>query len=217
VPLTWYSDPVMAITRSTEAPPPPKRRLPIQIANEAKMVKATIDLLQDHQVDQITSRMIAERSGTATNYISRYFGGRDGLLLAVAGELSLRISDLVRSEQSVLGIDQPGNYVTRIMAIPEVDMWFKVYRYLSGRDLPDMRPRGKPQLVQSVEDAISLIFGLEGEYVPICANIFLTYLMGNAGFGAFLGTTDDEAERSLEAMGALVRLLVEQSRNQAPA
>ena len=203
--------------RETEAPPAPKRRLPIQIANEAKMIKATIDLLHDHQVDQITSRMIAETSGTATNYISRYFGGRDGLLLAVAGELSQQISDLVRSEESVLGIGLPGNYVTRIMSIPAVDMWFKVYRYLSGRNLPEIRPHGKPALVASVEEAISLIFGLEGEYVPICANIFLTYILGNAGFGAFLGTTDEEAERSLEAMSLIVSLLVEHNRTQASA
>ena len=47
----------------------PKRRLPIQIANEAKMISATIELLEVHPVDQITSRMIAESSGTATNYI----------------------------------------------------------------------------------------------------------------------------------------------------
>jgi len=187
----------------------PKRRLPIQIANEAKMTKATIDLLQVHQVDQITSRMIAQASGTATNYISRYYGGKDGLLLAVASELSRRISDLVRSEQSVLEIDRPGNYVTRIMAIPEVAMWFKVYRYLTSRDLTDIHAHGKPQLVHSVEEAIQLIFGLEGEYVPVCANIFITYIMGNAAFGSFLGTTDDDAEAALVAMATVVELLVE--------
>ena len=181
------------------------------------MVEATIDLLGDHQVDEITSRMIAEASGTATNYISRYFGGRDGLLLAVATELSLRISDLVRSEESILGIDRPGSYVARIMGIPEVEMWFKVYRYLSGRGLPDTRPRTKPALVASVEDAIQLIFGLEGEYLPICANIFLTYIMGNAAFGPFLGTTDDEAEQVLGAMSTIVTLLVEHARGQASA
>ena len=181
------------------------------------MIKATIDLLQDHQVDQITSRMIAETSGTATNYISRYFGGRDGLLLAVAGELGHRISDLVRSEESVLEIDRPGNYVTRIMSIPEVEMWFKVYRYLSGRNLPEIRPHGKPALVASVEEAISLIFGIEGEYVPVLANIFLTYILGNAGFGTFLGTTNDEAERSLEAMATIAGLLAEHSRTTASA
>ena len=72
----------------------PKRRLPIQVANEARMIAATIDLLQVHSVEEITSRMIAEASGTATNYISRYFGGKDGLLAAVADDLGRRISDM---------------------------------------------------------------------------------------------------------------------------
>jgi len=193
-----------------------KRRLPIQIANEAKMIAATIDLLEVNPVDEITSRMIAERSGTATNYISRYFGGKDGLLVAVAGELSQRISDLVRSERSVLDPDQQGNYVTNIKAIPEISLWFKVYRYLTGRDLPPVRPHtGKPPLVASIEEAITLFFGIEGRYVPICANIFITYIMGNAAFGTFLGTTDDDAQESLNAMATLVGIMIEQSRKDA--
>ncbi|MGA2835275.1 MAG: TetR/AcrR family transcriptional regulator [Acidimicrobiales bacterium] len=207
----------MTVTAAAEqAGETPKRRLPIQIANEAKMISATIELLEVGPVDEITSRMIAERSGTATNYISRYFGGKDGLLVAVAGELSQRISDLVRSEKSVLDPDQQGNYVTNIKAIPEISLWFKVYRYLTGRDLPPIRPHvGKPPLITSVEEAISLIFGIEGRYVPICANIFITYIMGNAAFGAFLGTTDDEAQESLNAMATLVNIMVEQSRKDA--
>jgi AcrR family transcriptional regulator len=204
----------MAITTAPESVAPTvKRRLPIQVANEEKMIKATIELLADYQLDEITSRMIAERSGTATNYISRYFQGRDGLFLAVASEISRRISDLVRSEKSIIEIDRPGNYVTRILAIPEVDMWFKVYRYLSTRNLPAVEPHGKPPLVAALEEAITLIFGLEGEYVPICANIFVTYIMGYAAFGPFLGATDDEAEQALATMSTFVNVLVEQSRS----
>jgi AcrR family transcriptional regulator len=208
----------MTITRTPDfAEPVPKRRLPIQIANEARMLDATIELLRDHPVDEITSRMIAQTSGTATNYISRYFGGRDGLFLAVASQLSLRISGLVRSEESVIEIDRPGNYVTRIMTIPEVAMWFKVYRYLSGRELPGLRSKEKPALVTSVEEAITLIFGLEGEYVPICANVFLTYIMGYAAFGPFLGATDEEAEQALATMATAVTLLVEHNAARANA
>jgi AcrR family transcriptional regulator len=208
----------MTITRTPDfAEPVPKRRLPIQIANEARMLDATIELLRDHPVDEITSRMIAQTSGTATNYISRYFGGRDGLFLAVASQLSLRISGLVRSEESVIEIDRPGNYVTRIMTIPEVAMWFKVYRYLSGRELPGLRSKEKPALVASVEEAITLIFGLEGEYVPICANVFLTYIMGYAAFGPFLGATDEEAEQALATMATAVTLLVEHNAARANA
>ena len=199
---------------------PRKRRLPIQVANEAKMIDATIDLLRTHQVDEITSRMIAEESGTATNYISRYFGGRDGLVLAVAAELGRRIEALIRSEESAIQIDQPGNYLTRIMAIPEVDMWFKTYRYLTSRNLPVNRVADKPPLVGSVEDAITLLFGLEGEYVPVFANIFITYVLGNAAFGKFLGTSEEDADSALGAMAMLVTMVVERddrSKSDRPA
>ena len=197
-----------AITPPTERTDPPKRRLPIQIANEARMIEATIRLLGDHPVDEITSRMIAKESGTATNYISRYFGGRDGLFLAVAVELGHRISDMIRSERSILDVTSSDSYVTRIMSIPDVATWFTVYRYLSSRNLPGNPPQAKPAVVSAIEDSIALIFGLEGEDVAVWANIFLTYLLGNAAFGTVLGTSDRAAEAALEAMGNVVTMLV---------
>jgi AcrR family transcriptional regulator len=190
----------------------PKRRLPIQIANEQKMIDATIELLGVHEVDAITSRMIADASGTATNYISRYFDGRDGLLAAVADELGVRITALVRGDKSIMRFDQPGNHLARITAIPEVSLWFKLYRYLTGRNLPTSGQSGKPPLVKAVEESISHMFGLEGVDVSVCANIFLTYTMGNEAFGEFLGTTDDEAEAALLAMYNVVRLLAAEDR-----
>ena len=188
----------------------PKRRLPIQIANEKRMIDATIDLLRVHEVDDITSRMIADASGTATNYISRYFGGRDGLLAAVADELGLRISAMVRSDESLLmRFDQPGNHLTRITSNPEVALWFRLYRYLAGHNIrTSTMQSGKPPIVSAVEEAISLVFGLEGRYLAICANLFLTYTMGNAAFGSALGTTDDEAEATLQTMYEVVDLLM---------
>src|SRR5665213_1668930 len=196
---------------------PAKRRLPIQVANEAKMIAATIELLHVHDVDDITSRMIAEASGTATNYISRYFGGRDALLAAVADELGMRISALVRGDPSIMRFDQPGNHLSRITTIPEVALWFKLYRYLTGRNAPASTMRsGKPPIVHAVEASISSIFGLEGKYLPICANLFLTYTMGNQAFGGFLGTSDEEAEETLVTMYQVVHLLMGQSALSAP-
>jgi hypothetical protein len=95
-------------------------------------------------------------------------------------------------------------------------MWFKVYRYPSTRNLPDVDAHGKPPLVAAIEEAITLIFGLEGEYVPVCANIFVTYIMDYASFGAFLGATDDEAEQTLATTATFVKLLVEQGPSVSP-
>ncbi len=188
-----------------------RRRLPIRIANEARMIHATIDLVGRYDVHEVTSRMIADASGTATNYITRYFGSRDGLMWAAADELGVRLGELIDSGMPLLRLDQSGTRLTRMTSRPEVTLWFKLYRYLTGRTMPPARPReGRSPLVVAVERAISRETGLEGRYLPICANVFLTYTMGNEAFGDLLGTTPDEAEEVLVAMYEMVGLLMAQ-------
>jgi AcrR family transcriptional regulator len=199
----------MAITferETTEAAP--KRRLPIQIANEAKTVRATIELLGTHDVDQITSRMIADASGTATNYISRYFGGRDGLLAAVADELGMRIATQIDGFEHQPGLDAPGAFLVHAVAIPEAFLWFKLFRHLAGRNLPSSaHPGGKPPLIEACESAMSRIFRIEGDDVPFWSNLVVTYILGNLAFGALLGTTAEENDRTLRKLAAVVETL----------
>jgi len=185
-----------------------KRRLPIQIANEARMVRATIELLEHFEVDQITSRMIADTSETATNYIARYFGGRDGLLAATADELGQRIAAQVDAFPTRPDADDPGQFLAHAVAIPEVGLWFKVFRHLAGRNRsPSAHRGGKPPLVAACDSAIGRIFRIEGEDVPLWSNIFITYMMGNMAFGALLGTSDEEGSRSVAVLAAVVETL----------
>jgi len=188
----------------------PKRRLPIQIANEARMIRATIELLETHEVDQITSRMIAERSDTATNYISRYFGGRDGLLAATADELGHRIAEQIDAFGNDPGSDDPRAFLVQAMAIPESVMWFRLFRHLAGRNLPSStHPGGKPPLIAACDAAIARVFRIEGEDALFWSNVFVTYVMGNMAFGSLLGTTDDESDRALVRLAAVVENLRE--------
>ena len=182
-----------------------KRRLPIQIANEARMVRATIELLEHYDVDQITSRMIADTSETATNYIARYFGGRDGLLAATADELGQRIAVQVDQFPNRPDADDPAGFLAHAVAIPEVGLWFKVFRHLAGRNLPSSaHPGGKPALVAACDSAIGRIFRIEGEDVALWSNVFVTYMMGNMAFGALLGTSDEESSRTLGMLAAVL-------------
>ncbi|HEX7443965.1 MAG TPA: hypothetical protein VF320_08770 [Acidimicrobiales bacterium] len=182
-----------------------KRRLPIQIANEARMVRAMIELLEHYEVDQITSRMIADTSETATNYIARYFGGRDGLLAATADELGQRIAAQVDEFPIRPDADDPAEFLAHAVAIPEVGLWFKVFRHLAGRNLPSStHPGVKPPLVAACDSAIGRIFRIEGEDVALWSNVFVTYMMGNMAFGALLGTSDEESSRTLEMLAAVL-------------
>lgn len=185
-----------------------KRRLPIQIANEAKMVRATIVLLEDYDVDQITSRMIADASETATNYIARYFGGRDGLLAATADELGQRIAAQVDEFTTRPDAVDPGEFLAHAVAIPEVVLWFKVFRHLAGRNVPSSaHPGGKPALIAACDAAIGHIFRIEGEDVALWSNVFVTYMMGNMAFGALLGTSDQEGDRTVAMLATVVETL----------
>ncbi len=186
----------------------PKRRLPIQIANETRMIRATIELLETHEVDQITSRMIAERSETATNYISRYFGGRDGLLAATADELGHRIARQIDVFGTDPELDDPGEFLVRAMAVPESLLWFRLFRHLAGRNLPSSaHPGGKPPLIAACDAAIARMFGIEGEDATFWSNVFVTYIMGNMAFGTLLGTTAAESDRALVKLAVVVKTL----------
>ena len=172
---------------------PNRRRLPIQIANEAKMIRATIDLLGEHEVGEITSRMIAERSGTATNYISRYFGGRDALLSATAMELGWRIADEMDGFAVRPELQEALPFLEAVVAMPEVALWFKLFRYLSARNLTPARGSGsRSPVVVACDAAVARIFRIDGEDVQFWSNVFLTYLLGGLSFKALLGTDDDE-------------------------
>ena len=187
---------------------PNRRRLPIQIANEAKMIRATIELLGDHDVGDITSRMIADRSGTATNYISRYFGGRDALLSATATELGWRIADQMDEYGTQSDLQEPLPFLETVVSMPEVALWFKLFRYLSARNLTRTRDRGsRSPVVVACDDAVARIFRIEGEDVRFWSNVFLTYMLGGLSFNALLGTDDGEGEKVLARLGRIVEVL----------
>jgi AcrR family transcriptional regulator len=198
----------MTLTIERDPVGPNRRRLPIQIANEAKMIRATIELLGGHEVGEITSRMIAERSGTATNYISRYFGGRDALLSATANELGWRIAEAMDDYGRQPELQEALPFLEAVVSMPEVALWFKLFRYLSARNLTVARgPGTRSPVAVACDDAVARIFRLEGDEVQFWSNVFLTYLLGGLSFNALLGTDDDEGGKVLARLGRIVEVL----------
>jgi AcrR family transcriptional regulator len=198
----------MSLTIDRSSAGPAKRRLPIQIANEERMITATIDLLGEHEVADITSRMIAERSGTATNYISRYFGGRDALLSAVVEELGWRIAHRMDEFGTRPELQDPTAYLVAVVALPEVGLWFQVSRYLSSRGVTRARtPGGRSPVVVATESAVARIFGIDSPEAAFWTNVVLTYLMGGLAFGNQLGTGHDEGVKVLARLGRAVEVI----------
>ena len=199
----------MTLTIERDPVGPNRRRLPIQIANEAKMIRATIELLGDHEVGEITSRMIAERSGTATNYISRYFGGRDALLSATAKELGWRIAEPMDGygRQPELqeplpvpgggGGDARGGAVVQAVPLPRPP----------GTSPWHVAPGTRSPVAVACDDAVARIFRIEGDEVQFWSNVFLTYMLGGLSFNALLGTDDEEGGKVLARLGRIVEVL----------
>ncbi len=48
---------------------------------QERLLKATLEIANEHGVDQATTRRIAERAGVNLQLIQYYFGGKDGMLL----------------------------------------------------------------------------------------------------------------------------------------
>ncbi len=126
------------------------------------MVEAAIALPDEFEVAQITSRMIAERSGTATNYTSRSLDGRDALLATTAEELGRRTAceteDLDERPES----DEPLALLEAVVSISEVRLWFQLFRYLSARSPTEVRESdSKPPLVAACEDGEKVLAKLD--------------------------------------------------------
>jgi AcrR family transcriptional regulator len=197
----------MSSLTTPEAPVAPRRKLPKQILNETKMVNAAIDLLRDRSVDEVTSRLIADYSGTTVSYLTRYWGGRDEFLVDVAIELGRRINVLVRAEQLQIDLDNVADGLERFLAMADVQVWFKLHRYLAGRDqLRALEPDRPSALLVSFQEGVADLFGLDAEESMSWAVLLLTLLMGNQAFGPLLGSTEAQFRSALDHLADALKL-----------
>jgi hypothetical protein len=105
-------------------------------------------------------------------------------------------------------MEDPLTYLQAMVTMPEVNLWFKLHRYLAARNLTLVREPGvKSPLVQACDEAVARIFRIEGEDVQFWSNVFLTYMMGGLTFGRLIGTTDEEGGRVLARLGRIVEVL----------
>ena len=185
----------------------PRRKLPKQILNETKMVNAAIDLLRDRSVDDVTSRLIADYSGTTVSYLTRYWGGRDEFLVDVAIEIGRRINVLVRAERMVIDMDNVATSLEQFVSMADVQVWFKLHRYLAGRDqLRNLEPDRPSALLVSFQDAVASLFRLDAEESMSWAVLIITLLMGNQAFGPLLGSSEYQFRGALDHLVDALKL-----------
>jgi len=183
------------------------RKLAKQLANEARMVDAAITLLLGHTVAEVTNVAVADASQTQPSYVTRYFGSRDEFLLAVADELAGRIAARNLGLRVLLAPPDGESRFAEIFALPEVESWFKLWRYLVGTDLLERSPRqgDGPLLAAGIEN-LQRQLGFPPEEARTWALVTLISVLGYRVSGGVLGITPEEAAAVADkVIGSLVR------------
>jgi len=190
----------------TEVPRRSSKRA-TQLRNEQRMVRTTIDLLANRSVDEVTSRVIADASGTNVSYIIRYFGSRDAMLAVVADELCASIVELILEHGGQVGDDEVLSFFAAVSSEPEVAIWIKLNRHLTSYYAASaQRPGGTIQVMRAVEAVMASVLGVSSANARPMAVLAMTLLVGNDILAPALGTTDQEFAMALElATAAVVR------------
>ena len=154
---------------------------------KAVMIEATISLLREIPVRELSTRKIEERAGLDRRAITRQFGGELGLFIATLEELNRR-----SLERSKALPQDSSNYMNEELK-PRSDLF--AFLILSGVDngrLKEMQP--SPEIVQEFDTR----FGLDSETPPAIREALLALLQGLILSRSFFGpsSTRDTPENA---------------------
>ena len=165
-------------------------RRPRVAAPQAKavLIDATISLLREIPVTELSTRKIEERAGLDRRAITRQFGGELGLFIATLEELNRR--SLERSK--ALPHDS-SNYMNEELKLRSDLLAFLIVSGVDNERLKEMHPL--PEVVQEFETR----FGLDSETPPAIREALLTLLQAVVLARSFFGPSSirDTPENAL--------------------
>ena len=165
-------------------------RRPRVAAPQAKavLIDATISLLREIPVTELSTRKIEERAGLDRRAITRQFGGELGLFIATLEELNRR--SLERSK--ALPVDS-SNYMNEELKLRSDLLAFLIVSGVDNERLKEMHPL--PEVVQEFETR----FGLDSETPPAIREALLALLQAVILSRSFFGpsSTRDTPENAL--------------------
>lgn len=165
-------------------------RRPRVAAPQAKavLIDATISLLREIPVTELSTRKIEERAGLDRRAITRQFGGELGLFIATLEELNRR--SLERSK--ALPVDS-SNYMNEELKLRSDLLAFLIVSGVDNERLKEMHPL--PEVVQEIETR----FGLDSETPPAIREALLALLQAVILSRSFFGpsSTRDTPENAL--------------------
>ena len=154
---------------------------------KAVMIEATISLLREIPVTELSTRKIEERAGLDRRAITRQFGGELGLFIATLEELNRRAL-----ERSKTLPHDTSNYMNEELKLRSRLLAFLILSGVDNERLKEMHP--SPEIVQEFETR----FGLDSETPPAIREALLALLQGLILSRSFFGpsSTRDTHENS---------------------
>jgi AcrR family transcriptional regulator len=151
------------------------------------MIEATISLLREIPVTELSTRKIEERAGLDRRAITRQFGGELGLFIATLEELNCR-----SLERSKALPHDTSNYMNEELKLRSDLLAFLILSGVDNERLKEMHPL--PEIVQEFETR----FGLDSETPPAIREALLALLQGLILSRSFFGpsSTRDTPENA---------------------
>lgn len=170
-------------------PPKPHRRS----AAESKrlLVDSCIELLEVLPVQEVTNAELEARTGLNRSYITRHFGSRNGMFIAVIRELDDRLA--IAIDPSGAGAGEMD--VQAMLSRPETEIRIRLTMWLLSQGVPATDfVDGDPATLVSIQERIRVIFGLSPKAARAYAFQMLLMSAGIASIGSTFGLTDDDVQ-----------------------
>ena len=154
------------------------------------LIDTCIELLADRPIQEVTNRLLEETTGLNRSYITRYFGNRNKMLIAVVRELEGRIANEVATSLAGAGEMDAAALVARpesVMGI-QITMWL-----LSHEVAPDEFIASESLLLKTIAERIEKVFGLGPRTARTFAFQILLTSAGAASIGPTFGLTETDS------------------------
>lgn len=154
------------------------------------LIDTCIELLLRNPIQDVTNRLLEERTGLNRSYVTRYFGTRNRMLIAVVQELEKRLAAEIASSMAGAGELDAASLVDRpesVVAI-QITMWL-----LSHGVAAEEFINGEPLILKVIADRIEKLFGLGPRAARTFAFQSLLVAAGAASIGPTFGLTDRDS------------------------
>jgi AcrR family transcriptional regulator len=176
----------------------PKR--PRKSAAESKqlLIDTCIELLEVLPIQQVTNAELEARTGLNRSYVTRHFGSRNGMFIAVIRELDHRLA--IAIDPSGAGAGEMN--VQAMLSRPETEIRIRLTMWLLSQGVPASDfVDGDPATLVSSQERIRIIFGLSPKAARAYAFQMLLMSAGIVSIGPTFGLT----ERDMQDVETLVR------------